>query len=47
MPQGDINEEISRVEIKGIPNSAGTDAAPGIMRPLGFMKDGADDDEDD
>ena len=35
----DINDEISAVEIKGIPNSAGVDVEPGILRPLGFMKD--------
>ena len=34
----DINEEISRVEIRGIPNSAGVDVEPGILRPLGFMR---------
>ncbi|KAI4151056.1 MAG: hypothetical protein LQ340_003719 [Diploschistes diacapsis] len=39
----DINEQVSRVEIKGIPNSAGVDVEPGIMRPLGFMRDGRED----
>ena len=35
----DINEEVSRVEIRGIPQSAGVDVEPGILRPLGFMQE--------
>ena len=42
----DINEEVSRVEIKGIPTSAGVDVEPGIMRPLGFMREDEEKEEE-
>ena len=44
-PVKDVNIEVSRVEIKGIPHEAGVDVEPGIFRPTSFMKDGAGDEE--
>ena len=35
----DINEEVSSVQLRGIPSSAELDLKPGIMRPLGFTDD--------
>ena len=35
----DINEEVARVEIRGIPERAGIDIEPGILRSLDFAKD--------
>ena len=34
----DLNDEVSRIEIKGIPQSAGLDVKPGILRPLALEK---------
>ena len=35
----DVNEMVSRIQIKGIPAAAELDVEPGIMRPLGFTHD--------
>ena len=35
----DINDEVSNVQISGIPSSAEIDVQPGIMRPLGFVQE--------